>query len=296
MADIALVLHSVAALLWPVVAFAALWMFRPQIRELIARLRKGKLLGQEIELGDSLARLENSAVAAQSEVARLPTPAAHHFGRENESLPQAEASTIERVLTLSAQSPKAALLLLASELEREVRQLHGSLGLVSRRSVPIHQAIAELDQYGLPKHVPSSLRLFWDVRSRLIHGHHAGDADILSAIDSGIAILRALNAIPHEENVVYHPGVTVYSDAACTRQLQGVKGVILETTSPGGASKARRIYPSTRANFVKDKRVSWEWSGENSFEDAWYRDPDTGEIKLAWNSSMEFVGRNLDEP
>jgi hypothetical protein len=28
----------------------------------------------------------------------------------------------------------------------------------------------------------------------------------------------------------------------------------------------------------------------------WYRDPDTGELALAWDGSLEFVGRNLDDP
>ncbi len=293
MASFAQLLQAIAALLWPVFAFFALWTLRPQVRDLLSRLKKGKLLGQEIELGESLAKLEMSAVAAQSEVARLPAGEQQRSGEDDR---RQEASAIERVLTMSAQSPKAALLLLASELEREVRQLLASLGLLrGRRSVPIQQAIAELDAYGLPKHVPSSLRLFWDIRSRLVHGHQASEADTLSAIDSGIAILRALNAVPHEINVVYHPGVAVFTDAACTQQLQGVKGVILETTSPGGARKAHRIFPTTRSHFARGMRVSWEWSDQNTFGEAWYRTPDVGEIKLAWSSSMEFVGRNLDE-
>jgi hypothetical protein len=296
LANFAQLLQAIAALLWPIFAFFALWTFRPQIRELLSRLKKGKLLGQEIELGESLAKLEMSAVAAQSEVAKLPAAGEQPSEISREDDRRQEASAIERVLTMSAQSPKAALLLLASELEREVRQLLASLGLLrGRRSVPIQQAIAELDAYGLPKHVPSSLRLFWDVRSRLVHGHQASEADTLSAIDSGIAILRALNAVPHELNVVYHPGVAVFTDAACTQPLQGVKGVILETTSPGGASKTHRIFPTTRSHFVKGKRVSWEWSDQIIFGEAWYRTPDVGEVKIAWSSSMEFIGRSLDE-
>ncbi len=46
---------------------------------------------------------------------------------------------------------------------------------------------------------------------RSVHGHTASDDDILRAIDSGVTILRALQAIPHEVNIVYHPGVAIYS-------------------------------------------------------------------------------------
>jgi hypothetical protein len=255
-------------------------------------LRKGKLFGQEIELNESLTKLELSATAAQTEVAALP---ASTFGT-SPRMTSEEVDPIDRVLNLAAQSPKAALLVLASELEREVRRMLATMGLLQgRRVVPIRQALAELDRYGLPKHVPSSLRLFWDVRSRLVHGHDASEGDILSAIDSGIAILRALNAIPHEVNVVHHPGVAIYSDAECTRLVPDAKGVILETTSPGGASRTLRIYPSTRTHFSKGTRVAWEWSDERTFGRTWYKHPDSGHVAVAWDSSMEFVGRNLDD-
>jgi len=89
-------------------------------RSSIARA-KGKFFGQEIELSESLAKPEKSATAAQSEAGRLPSPSDQHAERHNTQERREEASAIERVLTMAAQSPKAALLLLASELEREVR-------------------------------------------------------------------------------------------------------------------------------------------------------------------------------
>jgi hypothetical protein len=288
--------QAVAALLWPIFAFTVLFMYRSQVRELLVRLKRGKVLGQEIELSESLTTLQESAAAVQSEVANLPSPPGPKSDGPPGSCRNEDASTIDRVLTMSAQSPKAALLLLASDLEGEVRRLLATVGrLRGREYVPITQAIAELDEYGLPKHVPSSLRLFWSVRSRIVHGRDATEADTLRAIDSGIAILRALNAIPREENVVHHPGVPIYSDSLCVHQIEGAKGVILQTTSPGGASREFRIFPSTRSHFVKGKRVSSEWSRERRFGEAWYRDPESNEIRLAWTVSMEFIGRHLDE-
>jgi hypothetical protein len=114
-------------------------------------------------------------------------------------------------------------------------------------------------------------------------------------IPSNIGIqVKALQAIPRETNVVWHPGVIVYSDPELKSPIPGVKGVILETTSPGGAQVSKRIFPSTKDWFEKGQRVSWEWCLDKKWDKAWYRDPETSEIKPAWLGSSEFVGRPLD--
>jgi hypothetical protein len=56
-----------------------------------------------------------------------------------------------------------------------------------------------------------------------------------------------------------------------------------------------RIFPTTRTHFQKGKRVAWEWNMAKVWPAAWYRDPDTGEIKEGWVSAAEFVGRHLDD-
>jgi hypothetical protein len=115
------------------------------------------------------------------------------------------------------------------------------------------------------------------------------------AAKTGMTILRALNVLPNEVNVVYHPGVEIFSDAAATKPIPDAKGVILETTSPGGVMKTFRIFPTTRTHFQKGKQVAWEWSMQKGWPAAWYRDPDTGTITQAWVSSAEFIGRHLDD-
>ncbi len=292
MTEVAELLRAVAALLWPGFAFYALYKFGPELKSLAARLKKGKLLGQEIELGESLDRLDRTASAVASEVAAVPPSSATRPGDDLD-----HAAAVHRVLTTAAQSPKAALLLLASEIEKQLRQLLASMGLLKgRKNLPVQQAFSELDEWGgLPKHVVASVKLFWEVRNRLVHGHVASEDDILRAIDSGITILRALQAIPHEVNIVYHPGVPIYSDRECRHVIEDAKGVILETQSPGGVTKTKRIFPTTQTHFKKGVRVAWEWSDGRRFGEAWYCDPDTGEVRGAWRGSMEFVGRPLEE-
>lgn len=292
MKDVAALISAIASLLWPIFAFAVLALYRRQLGNLIARLRKGKLLGQEIELDESLDKLEQSAAAVAEEVAALPASAGSTATADLADDPSGG------ILREASRSPKAALLLLASELEREARQVLASVGHLKRQKyIPLSQALEVLQKQfgGLPGHIPSSLKLFWEVRNRLVHGGQADEEEILRAIDSGLTILKALRAFPRETNFVYHPGVEVFQNATCTVPWANAKGVILETETPGGTRRFFRIFPTTRTHFQKGRRVAWEWDNGTTWKDAWYKDPDTGEIKLAWNSAMEFVGRHLED-
>lgn len=294
MTEFATLLQAIAALLWPIFAFTALFVFRSQIADIARRLKKGKLLGQEIELNESLNRLDESALSIEKTVAELPSQVAEP---PNQQELAHEEHVVDEIVSEAARSPKVALIRLASELEKLARQLLASTGhLNGRRHIPVSQAIAELhEKYGLPRHVPSSLKLFWETRNRLIHGGEGTDEEILRAVDSGLTILKALQAFPREINVVYHPGVELFSDPELTQVIPNAKGVILETTAPGGTTKTFRIFPTTQTHFQKGRQVAWEWSMQNTWGQSWYRDPDTGEVKCAFHSSAEFIGRQLDE-
>jgi hypothetical protein len=43
-------LRAIATLLWPILGFVVLWVFKEEIREILRRLKSGKILGQELEL------------------------------------------------------------------------------------------------------------------------------------------------------------------------------------------------------------------------------------------------------
>ena len=239
-------------------------------------------------------RLDQSASSVEKEVAALPAPTAEVTTPQEQ---EQEESVVRNIVSEAARSPKATLILLASELEKLARDILATTGhLEGRRFIPVTQAIAELDQkFGLPRHISSSLKSFWEARNRLIHGGEGTDEDILRAVDSGLTILKALQAMPRETNVVHEPSVVVYSDAGLTTPIPNVHGVILETRAPGGASKTFRIFPTTRTHFKKGHQVAWEWNMGIVVGQAWYRAPDTGEAREAWLSAAEFVGRHLDD-
>ena len=61
MKEVSALLQAISSLLWPIFAFVTLFLFKKQIGDAIGRFKKGKLLGQEFELNDSIKNLHHSA-------------------------------------------------------------------------------------------------------------------------------------------------------------------------------------------------------------------------------------------
>jgi hypothetical protein len=209
----------------------------------------------------------------------------------------AEEEAVARILKVMSTSPKAALMLLSAEIEREVRRLLWSSGWIQGvGQATVRRSIEHLVQQGtLSPNLGASVKDFLEIRNRLVHGNEATDDEVLRGIDIGLTILRAVLAVPIELNHVYDPGIDVYEDAACTQLRPGIRAVVLETTSPDGTTKALRFFPTTRHDYQKGQRLSWEWNSKLVILESWVRRPDTGVIELAWKSAAEFVGRNLDD-
>lgn len=191
--EIAEIINSIASLLWPIFAFTVFFAYRKELPELLKRVKRGKFFGQELELREDLDKLQETAIAARDSVP---------IGDASAKSDLSDSSKIENAIG-SASSPKIALILLATEIEREVRKLLAITGWFNRhqyRSLP--RALEFLEKQSLlPSSVVSSVSGFWNVRSKLVHGHNIADEDITRAIDSGMTILNALRAIPHEKNL-----------------------------------------------------------------------------------------------
>jgi hypothetical protein len=192
--------------------------FRPELRALLARIRKGKFLGQEIELDQMLANT-NEAVAKAEETAAENVSAAtgtaegtssaeaqsaHAEKREEIDAAQDE---IEEVLREAARSPRIGLMLLSSKMERAARDLALAIGLnVGRRGgVPLSMLIRELVQAErITREDAHAVSLFNQVRNQIVHGHDADDTEVARAIDSGTRLLRLLLSTPrppHSETI-----------------------------------------------------------------------------------------------
>ncbi len=301
MREWATLLTAIAAVAWPLVTMTALLMFRRDIRSLVGRFKRGKLLGQELELSETVQQLDAVASAARAQLPAvgvpLPNPRDGQVATQGPDSGQVERRK-QKILEESIVSPKAGLMLLGADIEVAGRRLLASLGLLKgRRSIPLAEIIRTLRNSGLvPGTLVRSVETFLQVRNKIVHGRGAAsDDDILSALDSGFTILDALEAVPHAIHVVAHAGLELYADGAGEKILPGGTAMILEARKSTGEPGGTNIVPTTRTNYRPGQRVAWEWNPEKDFDEAWYRDPETGTIKHAWSSSMEFSGRPLDE-
>jgi hypothetical protein len=138
----------------------------------------------------------------------------------------------------------------------------------------------------------SSVDVFNSTRDRITHGELVDPADINTVIDIGLTLLQVIRSVPHESYrvVALHP---IYDDATATREIMGVKGVLLEVSSPGAGRIERRIYPTKRI-YQPGTQVSWTWDLSEVLGPAYYRDPDSAEVKQAWTSSGLFDGVPLN--
>jgi hypothetical protein len=193
--DFADLISALAALAWPIVVLVIVIWFGSDIRTVLARLRRGKFFGTEIELDE----LQQKTEAAE---AQIPIVAAFSGEGRLEAratvVPAAE-DEIEEVLREAARSPRLGLMLLSSKMERAARQRAEEAGLNMRAGSlrNLIQSLVRAEQ--LPDEAGEALNLFNQVRNRIIHGHDADDDEIARAIDSGTRLLRLLLSRPRPD-------------------------------------------------------------------------------------------------
>jgi hypothetical protein len=194
-AEVAKVLESLAAVLWPAVIVFAIFRFQNDVRGLIAglKLRRGKILGQEFEL-DELDKLEKETRALQqANDAVVPVSAPNPL------------ADVQKILGEAVSSPKAALMVLQAEIERRLRLALRNRGVIEDR-VPYRRAIDFFENKGeVPAEFGRWLTDFRDVRNRILHGREATDDDALRAIDIGLRMLPLLDRIANHPPPITPP-------------------------------------------------------------------------------------------
>lgn len=285
-------------MMWPLVVVTGLVLFRREISDVLHRVRRGKVLGQEVELDAAVTALVRDAGRLEA----MPLAVVPTAEPEEVTASPTDSSVdmeIEEVLSLAAMNPRLAVMQLSVAIERETRWLLAATGHLQQveRATSLGGMVAALRQTSLlAPAVLDVMAVFADVRNRVVHGAaDLPERDVLRAVDAGFAILRSLAAAPRERNYVWVPAVDLYTNPEATAILNGVAGVVLRTVSAGGSDTTHRVFPTSRRDYVKDLEVSWEWNRDRIIEAAWYRDPETQEIRSAWSGSMEFAGRHESE-
>ncbi len=204
----------------------------------------------------------------------------------------------EKILEDAIASPAVAMMRLSLEVDRELRLILATLGRLKDYAGPSPtEALDLIEKSGqglIPQELRATLKDFWNLRNMVVHGPGSKQHFAMRAVDYGLRILRMLRAIPRPWRIVRAENVPLCSDSKCVRLMPDVRGVILESFSHQGESHGLHIYPS-RIRYILGQKLSWEWdtTGEG-WNETWYKDPFSDEIKLAWSESMEFVGRPLE--
>lgn len=283
-----------AAALWPIVLFVLVMLFKGEISSVIKRIKRGKVFGNEFELSEELDKLAKTAEKAQREIYVPPSPSEPHAKPL-----QIESSEgdVEKIISIASDKSEFGLMLLAQTIEKEMKRLLAVTGhLGGRRSVSYRDMAEYLGRNStVSDNLRKSLDLFGDVRNKIVHGHDSVDKEnLIRTIDIGLTILSAIKAIPHEKNIVAHPGADMFADQEGHQPIEGVKALILETMAPEVSNKLTRVFPTTKTHYRQGMTVSWEWNMDKIWDRCYYRDPWTSEIKKGWDSSAEFVGRDIE--
>jgi uncharacterized protein YutE (UPF0331/DUF86 family) len=271
-------------------------VFRTDIHKLLGRLRRGKFLGQELELGEETQKVERQVEAAeQAEPAKpLLDPAKDTFSQLSNL--QAADERVQHFLIEASQDKLLALLRIWIEIEQQVRTIvatNGFLESSSRQSVREYVKVLAQNKI-VSQETADSIANFYELRSRLVHGRVGKtyrESELLALIDSGLRLLEILRLVPRQTYKV-SAVVPFFSDPAATVRVEGARAVILETT-PSDGGHVYAAYPTTKA-YERGQMLSWEWNMRKVWGRSWYKDPQSGETKLGWDSAAEFVGRPLE--
>jgi hypothetical protein len=85
--------------------------------------------------------------------------------------------------------------------------------------------------------------------------------------------------------------VPLYENIGCTRRIEAVDGVIIESISPDG-TRTKHIYPAGR-EFTEGEIVGWDWDTSRGVGEAYYMNPETEKPQPAWSGAAFFVGKRV---
>lgn len=201
-------INAIAALLqavqWPLLAVTIGVLFLDDIKQLLRRSRSWKVLGIEGEFSDLV---EDLADSTSMPGISGPGPFASDRGLEDGADRGRDDDVVSEILRLAAVSPRAALMQLAAEIEAaliEKAQRYladdDQFDDLDGANINLKDATNLLVSLGhLPLSLSENLAQFREIRNRVVHGGEGSEPEILSAIDSGLTILRQVEAFepPH---------------------------------------------------------------------------------------------------
>jgi hypothetical protein len=277
---------AISQLCWPILVFIFIMIFRRELSDILKRIKKGKFLGQELELENEIEIDEFKTVTNEA-------------AQNNNSVEANQSNDeIEIILSKAADDPKIGIILLAMEIEKKILSLISSVGLIRDFQFgSINKSFNILAEHNIiDKALFDSVRIFWDLRNKIIHGRHIEEeGQIIRILDIGVSLLKTLKSIEYEKHIVYKTDIPLFYDSQCTNQRPDVWGLMLQNISTTGKTY-NQIFPTQRFNYYKEgEELTWEWNDKVQWGETWYIHPEVKNKISAWISAVEFIGRPLKE-
>jgi hypothetical protein len=276
---------AISKILWPIIVLVIVILFKKEIASLLRRLKKGKFLGQELELDNEIKEFKKATDKASKSITE-----------DLQTTKDKDPQKSDEILKISIADPTIGIVVLSKEIEKELLKITASIGLLKElqnKSVAYtFQVLVERKQ--LADSILKSVKIFWDLRNKIVHGKEIEDEkQIIRVLDIGINLLNTLKNVPRAKYIVYKKDIEVFSDPKCETKRTDVKGVIFETISSESIHTSYNLRATTKNFYQEGDMVAWEWSFDNQWDRTFYKDPDTGKIVKAFDSSAEFVGRPI---
>lgn len=99
------------------------------------------------------------------------------------------------------------------------------------------------------------------------------------------AVTEDMPVVPYR---VLYCDIPFYSDAECTKVVQGASISILRPLDPENFG-TMDVVPTTK-KYQVGQYLSWRLNKENLWEDCFFKNPETARIEQAWTVHVEFVG------
>lgn len=265
--------------IWPACTLIFLmfgvYIFRQQISDMFPRVRTG-----EIEISKKGFRLEFE----------------QDLTYQISQLDDLQTDT-KTIVDQAAKSKDKAIVLAWNLLSRRLKRILAESNWGNGQFTDVRTSITLLVNLGvIPNNTSSSLNVLENERDRIVkYQGEEKPSSAEGAIIAGIQILRVLYALSPQQNIVEYAGLKIYKDSSCKEQVSGVTGVMIRSVLIDKVGPPRyAVFPTTRTDYEKGERLTWKWDLSRGFGEAWYRDPNTNEIKKAWDSSALFIGGNID--
>lgn len=190
-------IEALAKFAWPAVVLISVLIFRKSISSsILRRIKKGKAKfgDKELEFELEAEQFHESVLKSGQKMPELPVTRPSSDNEQAAIEPPPINTDVDEILKAAKTNPKVAIMRLAVLLERELKALVALLGLpgpqkhVSESAVdmsPIRLCEILVGHYFLPNTTTNSLKKFWQLYNRIIHGREQIHEDtLLGVLDS----------------------------------------------------------------------------------------------------------------